>query len=180
MITAGQPEFSRPFTLDKVDRLREPLTISAEHDERAALAARFGLESIDALVAKVTFDSDGETVRARGRLTASVVQTCVATGDPLPVALDEAFAVRFVAEPSDAAAEDDEIELAADECDTMHYHGRAIDLGEAVAQTLLLSLDPYPRGPEAEDFLKAKGVKSEGEAGPFGVLAGLKDKLGKT
>lgn len=180
MIATDTPEFARPFTLDKIDRQREPLTITAEPGERAALAARFALESIGALAATVSFDSDGETVLAQGRLTAEVVQSCVATGDPLPVSLDERFAVRFIPEPGAAAAEEDEIELAADDCDVMHYEGRSIDLGEAVAQTLLLSLDPYPRGPEAEGFLKQKGVKSEEEAGPFGALAGLKDKLGKS
>lgn len=179
MIAIDKPEFSRPLTLDKVDRQREPLTITAEPGERAALAARFALESIDALAATVGFDSDGETVFVEGRLTAEMVQTCVATDDPLPVSIDEAFAVRFVPEPGEAASEEDEIELAADDCDVMYYEGRAIDLGEAVAQTLLLCLDPYPRGPDAEDFLKAKGVKSEGEAGPFGALAALKDTLGK-
>lgn len=179
MIGTDTPEFSRPITLDKVDRQREPLTIVAEPGECAALARRFLLESIDALAATLSFASDGETVLVQGRLNAAVVQTCVATGDPLPASLDEAFAVRFVAEPGDAAAEEDEIELAADDCDVMHYQGRAIDLGEAVAQTLLLCLDPYPRGPKAEDFLQAKGVKSEGEAGPFGALAALKDRLGK-
>mgnify|MGYP005988868813 CR=1 FL=1 len=179
MISTDAPEFSRPYTLDKIDRERESLTIAAEHDERAALAKRFGIESIEVLKATVSFESDGETVFVQGRLIAKVVQTCVATDDPLPVTLDERFTVRFIPEPGDAAAEEDEIELAADDCDVMHYEGRAIDLGEAVAQTLLLSLDPYPRGPEAEDFLKAKGVKNEGEAGPFGALAGLKDMLGK-
>lgn len=183
MMTADAPEFSRPLTLDKVDRQREPLTITAEPDERAALAARFAIDAIDALSATVSFASEGDDVIARGRLSAKVMQTCVATGDPLPVTIDEPFAVRFIPEPGDAAPEEDEIELSADECDTMHYHGRAIDLGEAVAQTLLLSLDPYPRGPGAEDFLKAKGVKSEGEAkreaSPFGALAALKDTSGK-
>jgi uncharacterized metal-binding protein YceD (DUF177 family) len=178
-MSSAAPEFSRPLTLDKIDRQREPLTIAAEPEERAALAARFAIDSIDTLSATVSFESEGDDVIARGRLAAKVMQTCVATGDPLPVTLDEPFAVRFIPEPGAAAPEEDEVELSADECDTMHYHGRAIDLGEAVAQTLLLSLDPYPRGPGAEDFLKAKGVKSESEAkreaSPFGALAALKD-----
>ena len=31
------------------------------------------------------------------------------------------------------------------------YDGAAIDIGEAVAETLLLDLDPYPRAPGAEE-----------------------------
>ena len=53
------------------------------------------------------------------------------------------------------------------------------DLGEAVAQSFALLLDPFPRSPNADAVLKAAGVKEEGEVGPFGALAALKDKLGK-
>jgi uncharacterized metal-binding protein YceD (DUF177 family) len=72
-----------------------------------------------------------------------------------------------------------EHELGADDPDTMFLEGQNIDLGEAVAQSLGLALDPYPRVVDADERLKAAGVKSEEEAGPFGALAGLKDKLGK-
>ena len=65
------------------------------------------------------------------------------------------------------------------ELDVVFYDGAAIDLGEAVAETLVLSLDPYPRAPGAGETLKAAGVKSEEEAGPFGALVGLRDKLKK-
>ena len=44
---------------------------------------------------------------------------------------------------------------------------------------MALALDPFPRGPGAEAALKVAGVISEEEAGPFGALAGLKDRLGK-
>ena len=56
----------------------------------------------------------------------------------------------------------------------------ATDLG-AVAETLALSLDPFPRAPDADAVLRAAGVLSEDEAvtGPFAALKGLKDKLSK-
>jgi hypothetical protein len=57
--------------------------------------------------------------------------------------------------------------------------GERIDIGEAVAQSLALGLDPYPRVANAQARLKALGVLSEGEAGPFAALAALK-KGGKT
>jgi hypothetical protein len=63
--------------------------------------------------------------------------------------------------------------------DVVFYDLAAIDVGEAVAETLLLSLDPYPRAPGAEAALRAAGVKGEEEAGAFGALAGLRDKLKK-
>ena len=42
---------------------------------------------------------------------------------------------------------------------------------------MALALDPFPRAPGAEEALRAAGVIGEGEAGPFGALAGLKAKL---
>ncbi len=63
----------------------------------------------------------------------------------------------------------------------MVFYDRAeIDVGEAVAETLALNLDPWPRAPDAEAALRAAGVKREGEEerGPFAALAGLKDKSG--
>ena len=78
----------------------------------------------------------------------------------------------------DVEASGEEVELSEDDCDVMEYSGQQIDLGEALAQTLFLALDPYPRAENADEFARKKGLKSEEEAGPFGALAELKDKLG--
>jgi uncharacterized metal-binding protein YceD (DUF177 family) len=59
------------------------------------------------------------------------------------------------------------------------HDGTAIDLGSAIADTLALSLDPYPRSASAEAALRDAGVLSEEEAGPFAVLAKLKRNLGE-
>jgi hypothetical protein len=52
--------------------------------------------------------------------------------------------------------------------------GEKIDIGEAVAQSLSLALDPYPRVADADARLKALGVMSEEDAGPFAALAALR------
>ena len=114
---------------------------------------------------------------ADGRIRASLSQYCVATGDPVPALLDEPLAIRFVPEP--VVAPNSEIELEAEDCDSMFYDGQGIDLGEAVAQSLGLALDPYPRSADAQDQLRAAGVKAEDELMPLGALAGLKDLLAK-
>jgi uncharacterized metal-binding protein YceD (DUF177 family) len=74
-------------------------------------------------------------------------------------------------------ARDDEIELGPSDCDTVFYEGGAIDLGGAIADTLALSVDPYPRSASADMALKEAGVLTEGEAGPFAALAQLKKGL---
>jgi uncharacterized metal-binding protein YceD (DUF177 family) len=168
------PEFSRPYKLDSLGQPRT-VEIHAEADECAALAQRFGLQSLAALSARATLSTSPEGIDVAGHMTASAVQSCVVTGDPIPVQIDQDFAVRFVAEDTDLGVE--EIELSAEDCDIMEHDGQNIDLGEAVSQTLGLALDPYPRSANAEARLREAGVKSEEEAGPFGALAALKDKL---
>jgi hypothetical protein len=69
-----------------------------------------------------------------------------------------------------------ELELEADDCDEIEYSGDMFDLGEAVAQTLGLAIDPYAEGPGADAARKAAGIVAEGEQeGPLAaLLAGLK------
>lgn len=170
------PEFSRTWRLDAlgIDRTVE---ISAEPEERAALAKRFGLQSLDLLSASATLHPVATGIEAKGHMRAKAVQSCVITGDPVPAEIDQPFIIRFVAE--DMAPSGDEVELDADDCDIMEHDGQLIDLGEAVAQTLGLALDPYPRSADADARVKDAGIMSEEEAGPFGALAALKDKMKK-
>jgi hypothetical protein len=106
------------------------------------------------------------------------VQSCVASATPLPASVAEDFSITFRPEPV-AGTPEEEVELGEAELDVMFYDGASIDLGEAVAQTLALHLDPYPRSPDADNALKEAGVVDEASAGPFGALAALKDKLSK-
>jgi uncharacterized metal-binding protein YceD (DUF177 family) len=176
-MTGDAPELSRPLRLDTLGAEPRAVEIEADESERAALARRFGLVGIDRLAARADVVRRGEEVVARGRLSAEVVQSCVASGEPVPASVDEPFDLLF--RPSPAARPDEEVELSEAELDIVFYDGAAVDLGEAVAESLALALDPYPRAPGADAALKAAGVKSEEEAGPFGALAGLRDKLKK-
>lgn len=172
------PEFSRPVRVDTLGEEPQSIAIEAEARERAALARRFGLVAIDSLRAEVTLRHTGTDVIAAGRLDAQVTQSCVATAEPVAETVDAPFELEFRPQP-EAGRPDEEVELSEAEMDVVFYEGESIDLGEAVAETLALSLDPYPRAPGAEAALKAAGVTSEEEAGPFGALAGLRDKLKK-
>lgn len=169
------PEFSRPFRLDELGSAPRGVTIEADAAERAALAKRFGLLSIDRLSADAQLTRDGDVVRADGTLAADVVQACVASGEPVPAAIAEGFSLRFVPAASDPGIE--EVELEESELDEVDYEGGAVDLGEAAAQTLALALDPFPRAPNADEKLRDAGVIGEEDAGPFAALKALKDKL---
>ncbi|WP_066799814.1 YceD family protein [Sphingomonas soli] len=170
-------EFERLHRLDQIGAGENRVSVTAEPGERAALAARFGLAEIASLSADYAIRRDSSSVVARGHLSAQVTQHCSVTGDPLPVGVEEDFAIRFLPEPDTEAA--DEVELSEDACDTVFYTGGAIDLGEAAAETLLLSLDPFPRGPNAAAALKEAGVISEEEVTRASAFSTLKDLLGK-
>ncbi|WP_414900847.1 YceD family protein [Sphingomonas flavalba] len=164
------PEFSRPIALDTIGDVPRTVTVEADEAERAALAARFGLASIARLAARATVSLRSGFPYAEGAVTAAVTQNCIVTGDPLPVAVEEPFALRFL--PTDMAS-DSEVELDAAACDTMFHSGGAIDLGEAAAETLALALDPFPRGPGADAALKAAGVIGEDAYTPLNAFAAL-------
>ena len=164
--------FAHHLRLDQI-RDGERLDLAADDAERAAIAKRLDLAAIDRLEAHVCLDRTGDVVRASGRLVASLDQSCVVTGEPVAAHVDEAFALIFVPEPP-PGRQDEEIELGVGDCDTVFHDGSAIDLGSALADTLALSLDPYPRSAGADAALREAGVLTEEQASPFAVLAKLR------
>lgn len=171
------PEFSRQIGVEMLSPAPHDLEIEASEEERAALARRFGLVAIASLRARAALTRSGDTITATGRLAAEIVQSCVASAEPVEASLEEAFTIDFRPQPAAAATGEEGVELSEAELDVIFYDSVFVDIGEAVAETLLLSLDPYPRAPGAEGALREAGVKSEGEAGPFAALAGLRDAL---
>ncbi|MGZ2412446.1 uncharacterized metal-binding protein YceD (DUF177 family) [Sphingomonas sp. F9_3S_D5_B_2] len=159
----------------KIDHIRDGdrLDLVASESERQATAERLGLESLERLDAHAVLSRKGMVVEATGRVMASLHQSCVVTGDPVPAHLDEPFDIVFTPEPEPARS-DEEVELGSADCDVVFHDGSTIDLGAAIADTLALSLNPYPRSPGAEAALKEAGVISEEQAGPFAALAALR------
>lgn len=154
----------------------EPVVIEATPAECAALAARFALSAVESLRAEVRLEQKPRAIRAAGRLTAQILQPCAISGEDFPVTIDEPVDLRFVEENARPATEGEEIELEADDCDEIEYAGEMFDLGEAVAQTLGLAIDPYAEGPNADAARAAAGIVAEDEVlGPLaGILAALK------
>lgn len=154
----------------------DPVVIEASAEECAALAARFGLGAVESLRAQIALEQRPRAIRATGRLTAAIMQPCAISGEDFPVTIDEPVDLRFVEENQRPASPAEEIELEADDCDEIAFTGDMFDLGEAVAQTLGLAIDPYAEGPGADAARKAAGIVQEGEQmGPLAdLLAGLK------
>lgn len=173
-MSAPAPEFSRPLRIDQIGTDARPQSIAADEAERLALAHRFRLRALGRLEADYRLVPEGAGWEATGTLRADAVQACAATGQDVPEHIDTPFMIRFVA--AGTAAAEEEVELSEQDCDVIEIEGERIDMGEAVAQTLALSLDPYPRVANADSVLREMGVKTEEESG---ALAGLKDLLAK-
>lgn len=169
----SQGEFERVV---KLDRLPCELAIEADAAERAALARRFGLPAVHALKAAVSLAHRGDVIEARGRIEARFDQLCAIAEEPFANSIDEPLAIRFVRTIA-PGSEDEAVEFASEEPDEIEYDGAAFDLGEAVAQSFGLALDPYASGPKAEAVRREAGILDEDTpSGPFAALAALKPK----
>ncbi len=160
----------------------EAVVVEANEAELTALAVRFDLPKVDELRAELSLEKDGTAVLANGPMHARFVQTCAVSGEEFPVEVSEHLALKFVdAETTRAALASDseelEIELDADDLDEIEYSGDAFDLGEAVAQSLGLAIDPYAEGPNADAARKDAGITQEGEQN--GPLAEMLQSLTK-
>ncbi len=170
-------DFAHRLTLDRI-RDGERIDLVADAAECGRIAERLNLVALDRFEAHVALSRESDEVRAAGRIKAALTQSCVASGEPVDAHVDEAFDLKFVPEPDGARGGEEAIELSEGECEILFHDGAAIDLGAALADTLALSLDPYPRSAEADSALKAAGVLSEEQAGPFAGLAKFRGDLG--
>ncbi len=172
MSDVSPPEFSHVVRVNEFGDGTRERVLSANEAERLALARRFRLRALDRLEARLHILAEANGCLVTGKLVADLVQACVATDEDVPAHLGVPFAVRFVRGLD--AADEEEVELNDEDCDLLPLEDERIDLGETVAQTLALNLDPYPRVPDADAKLRDLGVLSEGETGPFAAPKGLK------
>jgi len=183
-------EFRRLINIDNIEQQGRTFSIEAGLQERSALARRFGVLSIESLVARGTLVpcADHSRIRLRASLEAEVVQQCVVSLQALMQRINVDFSREYDRDMVDewAGLGDDggEIffDLNSDELPEPVVGGD-IDLGEVVAEQLALELDPFPRASRAKlDELALRRGKTnvEGEpANPFAVLASPRVKLKK-
>ena len=167
-MTAAPPEFSRMVPLARIGRDKLCEQMEASSDEREALARRLDLLALDRLCAAATLwrEETGEIV-LEAAWEAEFVQSCVATLEPVPGAASGRFLLRYG--PPEAKRR--LLLLGPEEADFEPLEGDAIDVGEAVAQELSLSLPAFPRHPEAAG--DAPLAEAPGET-PFAALSALR------
>lgn len=165
----------------KILRLPEkglPVTIRPDEETCAALARLHGLVAVKSFHAELMVSNwkrDG--IEVRGRVRAEVVQTCVATLEPLDEKVDEQIEGLFVPQRSKLARFDldgeGELVLDPDGPDLPEiFEGDSIDVGAFAEECFGVALEPYPRKPEVDTVIATVG---EPEFGPMAEkLAALK------
>ena len=176
------PEFSRPISLAKLLKSGAVYRIAATEAERAALARRFALISLDRLEAEVRLNRTAGDIRLEADFAADLVQACIVTLEPVPAQIAEPFTLIY--RPGIDEDEADRLSLENPEDEIIEpLIGDSIDIGEAVAQQLSVAMDPYPRvsGAQPADagavIGEAPDMPADGQDGrpnPFDVLAKLK------
>ena len=174
----SEPELSRMIKVRPLPG--DLIVIEANAVEREALAKRFALSAVHSLEARVSLEAKETAILATGKLSAAIEQACAVSGEDFTVTIDEPLDLRFVRESTYAETENEdgeiEIDLAADDSDEIEYSGDMFDLGEAIAQTLGLAIDPYAEGPAAQEARETAGISDEDTpSGPLAeALAALK------
>ena len=155
-------------------------TLAPDSAMRARIARALDLAALDAFEAEVLLEPNpdhgasaikGGGWRLSGRVTASAVQTCGISLEPLPVEIDQRFSVDLV-EQAPEVPEDEEIEVSVDDDFPDVIEDGRIDLGQYAVEQLVLTLDPFPRKLGAE-FVQPD---EPAEISPFAVLKAFKPK----
>ena len=165
MKTHSPLPLSRPVRVDPMPQGGMAYVVEADAGERAKLAKLNDLVELENL--KATFEltpAPGRKVKAVGRLTAKLTQSCVVTLEPMVSVIDEAIALEFAPESAASANPDDE-----DAPDPI-VDG-TINLGAVTAEFLTLNIDPYPR----KEGAAFEAPVDEESASPFAALAKGKD-----
>jgi len=168
--------FPIAWKIDCTELLEHGRTVRFEADAEvcARLAEHAGVLQIDGLSAEGEVRPWAGGVEARLRLVADIVQACVVTLEPVPQHIEEQLVRRFLPQVHLGETPEGAVEIAPDEEDPPEpFEGEAIDLGPAIAEELVLALDPYPKAPGAEVLPEA--TKAGAEPTPFAVLKALKE-----
>jgi uncharacterized metal-binding protein YceD (DUF177 family) len=167
-LTSESPaEFIRLVPLARLGSEPFRQRIAATEAERAALAQRFGLVSLDRLEAEVELHCEhAGTILLTAAFAADFAQECIVTLEPVAGSVSDGFRLRYG--PADA---EEEAPAGDDDPAFEPLAGETIDIGEAVAQEFSLSLPPFPRAPDAA--IEFDAGDAEPEESPFAALARL-------
>ncbi len=158
-------EFSRPLQVDRVPALGSHERLAADEKECAALAKRLDLpkiHSLGGLLKAVPWRGGG--LKITGTLNARVDQVSVISLEPFTS--DPEFAVEryFLSPRAGPPTAEEDVDI---------IENGVVDLGEILAESMALELDPHPRQ-EGEVFHDIEEHPESAKVSPFTGLSKLK------
>jgi uncharacterized metal-binding protein YceD (DUF177 family) len=168
---SAAPAWSATVAVADIPETGRRLELVADSAARDAIAKAAGLAALPRLEAGfdlVRQGSDG--LRAVGLVSATVVQNCVVTLEPIESRIEEPVDLLFLPDVAPAADAAGLQALEADDPPEPLRDG-VVDLGAVSTEFLLLGIDPYPRKPDAVFHAPPAG---EPASHPFAALQALK------
>ena len=152
-------EFSYAVNADDIASTPVTFTFSPNDAERAAIAKRLDIVSLNRAEAKVECTREsGHIIYVRGEFSADITQECVVTLDPIQSTIGDEFEAWFSDKDHIASFKKAQIEAKAKkefiETPMLEEHedpepieDGKIDVGELFVQYLSLAVNPYPQKP---------------------------------
>lgn len=169
-----RPELSRKVILSELPPRGLELQLVPTERERALLAERLDILSLDRLEAtlRISGERDSELFLVQGEVEATLVQHCVVTMEPVTTPIAFSFSRQLTTREPEGGQSTVIDPEAEDEPD--YVADGIADVGEILTEELILALPPYPRTTEAAVPL---AVSTGRDDHPFKVLGSL---LGRT
>ncbi|SDG70737.1 YceD family protein [Pelagibacterium luteolum] len=162
--------------VDKIPPSGRVIIINSDDEQKKALADRLKVDVVEDFAAKVTVTRFRGGLRAEGRVSGTIVQACVVTGDPVTQSIDEAVDRVYLPghdEASEASAGAEVFVNLEDDDLPDYFDGNEIDLADLVLEVFALSIDLYPRKPGVE-LDEATAGDDPAALSPFAALKSLK------
>ncbi len=168
------------------------MSLSADQAARDSLVTFFDLISMESFTADISVSREhgGFLLHVKGTLCADIVQSCVVSGEPVPVRIEEPFEA-FYSDPKQAvsfAKAKNEIYVSYGFIETPVLNEKEdpepivngqIDVADLACQYLSLSIDPYPHAPDIK-YEKGddepRATPSHIRQNPFQALKALKER----
>lgn len=174
-------ELSRPVVVDELPNHGRKIDLQPTDAERAAIALRLDLITLDQFAGIISIRPEiGREIVADGEVTASFVQTCVVTGEPVEQTMTINISRRYSEDASEFDDTDEDEDMQNDEIDEGPdpIHNGIVDVGEAAVEELALQIPSYPRASGAEFSNIIEDVDTgDDKPNPFAKLAALKNSL---
>ncbi len=171
------------LSVAEVKKEAQHYKVEAREEECQVLAKRFSLPKVKSLKAFVKVWDGGkkEGIYVAGELVSDVTQSCGVSLEEIDETVKTDFELLLVDPETADRLDADEAYLNPDLPEYDALEGDEIPIGEIIAQTLSMSLNPYPRSENTEVTISKSSKISLNEAelekpNPFAVLQKLRDE----